>query len=650
METIPMQAEAFLRKARTLFIQIDDRIGELLASIHLVFFHLTIDARFNEGIPLLFRAEELYLENRDSLDEISRIWILQVMASGFVYFEGNIERMEEYTAVSLRMAESKRLENFIATARIINCYKGLFLGNWDLYRKYVEASLPTFINPHTSRILRLFLCATRVNLLEREGDFENYRQEKSFLLEEIGDELVAQTVIGPWLLIWDAEFAISRGSFDEALALLDQGMRAQDAGRTPHIRSILLQHLAYLHALRGCPEEAVKAAGMSQELRAMAGGEWFRIMNEAVLGGTFAVLGMEEKAVELLNRAMERSDRMGEEHLRTTLLVHRALLKIRKGEFPSEDLKAFFHHMRKNGFRRLTGVYPPLMIEILDTAFKGGIEPEEAQALAENVGGVALRASGTPFPQMRIHAFGPFRIELAGKSLKGHELSSAQRELLGLILSRPDLQIRQEEAQCLLWPERPPEKSRSSFDTLLSRLRGLMESRFPGHPVREYLSLNKGVLRLNYCRVDIQKFICLIESGLAHARKREFWQAGNALRTAFGVWEGPFHPGGEQNLIQFKEDLEQLYIKGAVVWSDILALLGRSEEGVQVLLRALKFDRTNDPLVRKIHHLQLRDGRHADAAKTLRNYRKALELEGYPPAEVNEILDAFWDERPQFFS
>lgn len=642
IETAPPQARRFLERAREIFAGRHDPFGELLASVHLIMFHLTTDARFKDGAPLLTRAEELYRALEEKLSESSRIWISQVLASGFGFFEGDLRKMEEFSSFSLQMAERCGLENFIAAAHTIRCNRALFLGRWDLNRKEIEASLEASFNPQTSPFFRLLLWFARVNLLEREGDFFNYDYQKSELRSALEHDLIAQTVIAPWILAWDIEHAIARADLQEAASLIEQGLLAGGAGDTPHLRSIYLQYFAYLRALQGSPEEALAAAVQSCALRREAGGEWFRMANETILGGVHALLGRGKEAEELLRQALERSDRMGEEHFRASAQAFLALLQLRGGRGAGEYLQEMLGAMRRNGYRHLMGHFPPLFAELLQGAVDGGVEEEFAQKLALDVSGMVLRQGRPPLPRIEIRSLGRLELELGGTVLGGHELSAAQRELLGLLLARPGFQMRQEEMQCLLWPESPPEKSRSSFDTLLSRLRALMDARFRPHSTKEYLTLSRGMLRLENCRVDARDFAEGVRQGLAHARKQELWQAANAFRSAFRLWGGAFHPGGSEEIVEFKEELEQLHIEGALAWSAILVRFGQNEEAVQVLSRALKRDRTHDQLVRELYRLQMKSGHPANAAKTLRDYRKALEQEGYTPAEVEEILESFW--------
>ena len=643
MERSPPHALHHLQRALQGFVREGDDLGELLAVVHTIFFHLCIDARFRSGVPLLRRAESLYHKLAPHLNAASRAWVTQILAGGFGFCEGKMRPMEEYSSASLQEAAEAKLDNLLVGARVIRCYMHLFMGKWDSYRAEIEA-LPDNGSTHQiSPIYHLFLRISRLNLLVWEGDFFSYSLQAEDLRRAATEDPIARTIIAPWILVWDVDLHIARGRFDAALDLLRQGLEWGEKTDNPHLIAMHLQYRAYLHALAGEKEECRAAVTETLRRRETAGGEWFALLNETICGGALA-LGGDPDAGKLLQGALERSRRLGEEFLRTGIHAHLALLALRSADRRSarKELRTTLRCLRKNRFTHLRCLPPFLLEELLREALREEIEIDYARKLAVERLERVLLPEGDTLPLMKIRTLGALEIEVNGTLIPEKVLSAAQREILTLLLTRPDLQLRQEEIQCHLWPDSPPERSRSSLDTLLSRLRATLDPLIRPLGMKSYLTLSKGILRLENCRIDNHEFRLKAQQGLHHARKKEFWQAGNAFRAAFSLWRGPFLPESAEDAADLRETLAQLHVEAALAWSRILERGALPEENEKILTAALRQDRTNEVVIRRLYHHFIRNDRPRQAAGVLEDYRKALAQEGYSEEEIERVAEHFW--------
>lgn len=275
------------------------------------------------------------------------------------------------------------------------------------------------------------------------------------------------------------------------------------------------------------------------------------------------------------------------------------------------------------------------------------VEAGLRQALQQATGGKDLAAgpaSEPGVPELQIRALGQMEFLLGDRVVaRAEDLSRSLRNLLGLLLTSPQMRVSKDEIQLALWPESPPEKARSNFDSLLLRLRKTMDNVLRPHAIAQYLVLQRGILCLNNCRVDAVEFLLAGRRGLEWAKKKNPAAATAAFAEALHWWHGPFLPGASEveRLHDFKERLDRLYVEVVLGWSELLLAAGEYETASGILTQALPLDRTNDDLVRALHQSYLAAHNLAKAGEVVRQYEEALTRAGFSLPEIREILESF---------
>lgn len=259
-----------------------------------------------------------------------------------------------------------------------------------------------------------------------------------------------------------------------------------------------------------------------------------------------------------------------------------------------------------------------------------------------SAGSTSPAAAGEEPPELEIRALGGIEITLGDRAVAGPaQLTRAQRELLAMLIASPLRRLGWEEVQTALWPESSTARARSSFDSLLLRLRKTLEESGVVSAAGSYLVQRRGILSLERCRIDAIDFRERAKQGLQHLGRAEYRQAAKALTHALGLWGGPFmlRACDSDLAFRFGEELERLYVEAALALSEILSAASRFEEAAEVLQRALDLDRINEALVRALCRLLKRGGQPARVRQVLGEYEQTLLREGYDAAEVAEILD-----------
>lgn len=227
--------------------------------------------------------------------------------------------------------------------------------------------------------------------------------------------------------------------------------------------------------------------------------------------------------------------------------------------------------------------------------------------------------------------------------------SPAQRMLLAVLLTAPNGQVPQETVQLGFWPDSPPARARSNFDSLMTRLRKTLEQELPGIDVRRHLQLSRGIICLENVRVDAHEFQRLAGKGLQLASTGELWPAEIAFSAAFSLWQGTFLPGdfGSESAAIFQDELEQLYLEASQRFARILADSGRCQEAIKLLRYALRYNPTHDGITRLIHRLLLTEGHRVQARQLIDQYARALSREKFSAEEIRGILIEFSQDAPK---
>jgi DNA-binding SARP family transcriptional activator len=274
------------------------------------------------------------------------------------------------------------------------------------------------------------------------------------------------------------------------------------------------------------------------------------------------------------------------------------------------------------------------------------VEAGLRQALRQATGGkdLAARAPKTEVPVLQIRTLGQMEFLLGDRVVaRAEDLSRSLRNLLGLLMTSPQMRVSKDEIQLALWPESRPEKARSSFDSLLLRLRKTVENVLQPHAIANYIVLQRGILCLNNCRVDAVEFLLAARRGLESMKKKNPAAARAAFAEALQWWGGPFLPGTSEieRLHDFKEKIDHLYVEVVLGWSELLLAEGDYETASRILSQALPYDRTNDGLVRALHQSYLAAHNPAKAGEVVRQYEESLCRAGFSPKEIRDILKSF---------
>lgn len=647
----PPRARDYLDVALHAFIDKKDAPGELLASTHLITYYAAVAGLFKQGEAYLPRSIAIYQTLAHQLAPSARVQAATAIAIGLCFFQSNSESAEEYIDEIHSLANEKGLNDALAGAAMIAGNKCGLQGDWPGGIREIENSLQFLQDPQVSGFNRMCLVLLQANLAAIRGDFDIYRYHKRYLHPKTGRDLAKETIVGPFLYILDAIVAVAEGDEQAAVESAQKGLSAAGAAATPHLRSQYYIYLAYAKALQGDVDEAVQAAVVAEKLRDEAGGRFFEVLNQLLLGCVYTHTGNNSEAVRWFDAALEGSRALGETVSRAGVYACRSYLHLQTGREKAalEDLRHALHHLKAKGYVYCYGWHPRVMAKVLSTAVKHGIDSDYARFLARERLGLAFTVDGEPVPLLDLMTLGPAAFVTGRhKRVDFTEITPTQRELLALLVAAPHHQLSQEYIQAVFWPESPPKKARSTFDSLLSRLRKVLDEHLGISSARHYLVLEKGLLRLHNCRIDAHRFVEFVKRGMAHLRRKENWQAANAFYSAHRLYHGEYMSGVSLRDAAgpFRDQLMLQYLKSTLNRIGILGDLDRTAEAVQVAEEALRCDPTHEPLVKALYRLCIKSSQPVKAHKVIKTFQEALRRDGYSDQELEAVMEAFWNSVP----
>lgn len=642
LESKPLMARHHLQTALECFRCRGDRIGQLYTSAQLIHSYCLVDGDFAVGRSLLATADDLFSSQKEAIADHLMQQTSIYLALGHLFFNSNYQATDLYLEIAVAQPVQQTTPEYQLLVRLLRGFERLCHGHWRASVRELELTSRHLQGFEINASTRLSVLCLRAVLMENMGDVLGSRRQKNLARQKAPGMLLERSLIQPQLMLLDAQSELSHGHYQQARELIEVAL-SLPGGQTPHLRSQLLQFGACLAAVGGRPEEARDVAHQAMELRQRVGGPIFEDRTWLCLGLTYLELGDFSIAIENLDRCLALAEDLEDHFLRCSASGYRGLAHYLRDDRAAaeKDLNQWCDLMNGQGYKNLYGWYPAVAIRLLKAAIELGIGGDMPVMLARSRTYVSFTDQGRELPLLRFRVLGEFSLAIGGRSHHlRHELSSALRQLLGLVLTAPNLQISQEDIQRHFWPDSSNEKARSKFDSLLSRLRKALEDILPGQKAKDFFFLQKGTLCLEHSWVDAAEFEILVREGIRHAKRRELWQADQAFRRAHRLWRGELDLSLslDENREYYRQDLLLLFLESSQIWIDLLLDQQLFSEAAQVGQKALHFDPINDHLVRQLYTTYVLEGKNVPANQVLKSYGDSLQAEGYDGREIDEAV------------
>ncbi|RJR39724.1 MAG: hypothetical protein C4567_11540 [Deltaproteobacteria bacterium] len=247
-------------------------------------------------------------------------------------------------------------------------------------------------------------------------------------------------------------------------------------------------------------------------------------------------------------------------------------------------------------------------------------------------------------PRLDIRTLGTFQLRRAGEPLDEAVWERKQAKLLLKALVAHGGQAPKDVLLEDLWPEGEPEIAETNFRVGLHRLRKALEPSLDKAFGSSYIRLTDGLLSLDreLCRVDVDEFLSLQESGEELEEKGNLSQALALYKKAVDLYGGDFLP--EEPYLPWaekrREELRGIHLGILERVSQIYEKQGAVTKAIKYCQMIIQTDPVSESTYRRLMTLYARRGMHSEALKTYEDCRKALGrgLDAEPDAVTTAIF------------
>ncbi len=643
-QTDPSRSKTLLLQARALFQERQDLCGELLTLGELVYFYIVLSPDENQCTGYLDRGNVLFEQCGTELTAFCQASTAKNLGTGCFYFLNDFKRAKEYSllaeAAVLKTGSLSQLVEILASRGFVHLYLGEFKNAEDICGR-----IQLLLNTSTCG-LRGLLAGYYIQLqvLHLQGNYWAYQRLKQTLLKKVTIQSLRKTIIYAYITLYDISIATAGGEPGQVRELIDNHQDKGIFAAVPHLRNEMLamKVLALAESGRFIPEGQELAEGLLPETQENKTPS-YRMKLLLPLSLAYGLAGDMEQACQLINQGVELAQHVQVYPYEMYGRIIRALITILEGDEESArgDLEFGLKGLQKLQTHHIYYISSPSMLLLFKAAARLNIQRDLVQSVASATRNLAVLDDGSTLPQLYIQTLGKFAINREGREVAGGDFFTiAQRQILGLIITNPQLQISLENAQFILWPDSSPAKARNRLDALLSRLRITFSALVPGYSVKKYLVLEKGILSLRHCRIDAHVFMDHVRQGLAFGREEKWWQAGNRLNQAVELWRGAFVadllPGGQSYL--YGDHLISRLTDIGLAWCPVMAENGLQGKAIRIATEIQQSNPTDERLAKMLYKLYLLSEHPLRASKFYSCFAGYLQKNGYPQDEIEQAL------------
>jgi len=630
--------------AKELFEALGERTGELMAICQVIAYHIAIDGRFGKLKTLVRRGEQLYLELEEDLGPITALRAAHTLAMGFLWVVGDTERCRRYNRITQSLYERHDLAwQFPFTVLNVACER-MFSGDLTECLRIMDAYFPVEKYPSASPTVRLTVELIYLHILHLRGEFESYDLQRA-ILQEAYESFYELSYLGKLSQILDLEACLVRGRYQQMIGLAERNEADPLIASVPHLLSQNQHYKALALAKLRAHDQAWAAARESLRLRARAGSPHYRQLNHILVGAALSMGPYRRAAKKLLDKGIAGSLQVRELYARPAALAYRAALLLEEDRYQDalQDIASLLEIMERHQNRHFPGWDPQLLAKLLPLAVREGIQPDFARLLARERLHVDILDSGELVPLLRVSTFGSLslRVPSTGRTCREEDIRPKPRKLLTRLVERRGQPIPLEVMQELMSQESESEVTRSTLDTMLSRLRSDLSASTEVQAGR-YLRVIDGAIHLKHVQFDAQIVQDCARKGLEATRLGRAFSAMVHLKKAFSPFLfGQAQPSGT-SLQRYRSESQALLASAAQAWADLMSRTGKKEKALELIDLMLDFDPLNDTLQRGRYNLLIELGRPAQAMRELQAYQAELERVGFDHEEIEAIMEALW--------
>ncbi|HOW53638.1 MAG TPA: BTAD domain-containing putative transcriptional regulator [Syntrophorhabdaceae bacterium] len=430
-------------------------------------------------------------------------------------------------------------------------------------------------------------------------------------------------------LLWSFRAAaeMAAGRLDEAgISLKNQAEAAVVAGKS---LEIFFCHInaAWFAILAADPSLAVENLEMAMDRMDKMGNPYYRALLHI---GTAQVRFLQNDAGNAMTHALT-AHRIGlgmkSQVIEWYSLLIQAYFLLKEGDEKKglPPLRRALALGRRNGYAHLEFYQPSVMRFLCVVALQNEIEPEYVKELVKKLGltppvdiaGSALATENWPYP-IKIYTLGRFEIFKDDKPLVfPGKVQKKPLEMLKAVIAFGGRNVPVDKLTDILWPDADGDLARKSFEVTLSRLRQLLGE--------------ENLIRYSAGQLDIDRLACRIdclelEQALTEFKRSREDRAVKLCDMALGLYKGSFLPSDAELpwTTHRREMLKNGLLHMIITSGRSLEGSGRWEQAVEYYAKGIDTDELAEEIYQHLMVCYREIGNNAEAARTYRRCRDKL--------------------------
>ncbi len=536
---------------------------ELMTITRLLEYEGGVAGGYEQMEDLIERGERLIETVLDDLTPTAKAWVHTIFGATY-----QLQRFEYPTAIRhLTQAEALATANDLISLQSVITYlnfqRHMAQTRYPAALMNLEALFQVNSTGRLSGMYHTLLPMAFINWLHFNGlhqEVVEFARGQGMRFEKAGG---SGLTMHTFMARWQAESLIALGQYREARDWLEHVLGGFINRQVPFLESQLYHVLSLALALCGESEEAREMAERSARLRLPLREVHQRSYHQVFLGVTWLQLGDNERAADWLRQAVETARATERHHVAVAAWCYLSLAagRMEQAAEASEHLEQAVRGMQQYRLSHVPAWEPSLLRQVVEQGIALGVSETILKPLAELLGYGILRKELVPL--LRITTLGEFSLEAHEGRLGAADFTAKQRAFLGLLLSQPSLTCSHDMMQGRLYPDAQPEQARTNLDTLISRLRRVIDGVLGKGASRRYLVVRNGLIVLQHVLVDAHRLECDGQELLRQLRTGRVFQAlANGLASRFlRAYRGPFLElvGGLDEIDRVRHRLHELH-------------------------------------------------------------------------------------------
>ncbi len=639
--TTPAGHDELLASAYRSFCDANHDLGVLLTLSLLTERQLLSGESSEPAARRIRQLDRLFVHLHDQLPRPLMVRIAQLLAAGNCLIFGRTEKAQTYLNIAAAALHDDPDNTRQATQLIVTALCSSLNGNQATMADSIDRADALLADESTAPRFCLLLRYLKLKLLVMRGDFLNFRQlhkqQHSGGLPG-GD---AGRSVQPYLTMLAGCVELAEGRHQEALQLLETGLQRLDQDRQAPLFGLLLQFKALALALLGRAAAARAALLTAEKLQVGATGHPYTLLRHQVAAVVSYLLGKRDDGDRHGRRAEQIKNLIDVPIDWLDLPLHRTACLLQTGEKNQAlaQLDTVLHRLRSVSTHPLLNWIPQAAVPVLQAAVRYDKQRHPARTLLARRFHLIGDDRGTLLPMLQIAMLRKQAIVAGERRLCFHELTVLERRLLFELVQSAGNTLAQISTAELLWPEKDPDRQRSSLDNLVSRLRGKLKELVPEATNKVYLSTDHGYVSLSGCRIDALEFLAHVKDAIGLAGAGRNWQADTFFSRAFALLdEQLIHPPDFEHLETIQERFEHALTEAVTTLADRARHHAHRGEVRRRAVIAFRYCPWNPRLANSCCELYRLENDQIGMRTIISQYRQAQKRTGIDPDESAELM------------